>query len=502
MKRILTIGFAAVLAWSQAYGKHPKLAKDLENNNPDATVDVIVQFKQTPTDAHHAKVHSNGGKDKARLDLIKSGAYSMPAGEVQGLADDPEVAYISPDRPVHGALDNAVPAIGADIARSYGWDGKDIGVAIIDSGIHDTADLAGRIAHKESLLPSERNADDEYGHGTHVAGIIAGNGSKSDHKYLGVAPKVKLVCLRVLDDHGRGQDSFVIAAIQKAIELKKKHNIRVLNLSLGRPIYESFRTDPLCQAVEVAWKAGIVVVVAAGNEGRNNSTGNDGYGTIASPANDPYVITVGSMKSQGTPSRGDDLIASYSSKGPTTIDFTVKPDLVAPGNLVVAAQGKGLTVLEQTFPANVVAKEYLRLSGTSVAASMVSGAVALLLDKEPTLTPDQVKARLMKSASKNFPMFSVNTDPVTCAVYRSQYDIFTIGAGYLDIMAALMSTETPLPGARAVSPLAVFDPQASMIWAVADPTPICSNSAVWGSSAVWGTSAVWGSSGVWGTSAV
>ena len=154
-------------------------------------------------------------------------------------------------------------------------------------------------------------------------GLIAGDGLSStgflySKTFKGIAPGAKIVNLRVLDANGASTDSVVIAAIDKAISLKSTYNIRVINLSMGRAVYESYKLDPLCQAVEKAWKNGIVVVVAAGNNGRFQPT--NGYGTVTSPANDPYVITVGSMKTMGTPQRDDDLIASYSSKGPTLID--------------------------------------------------------------------------------------------------------------------------------------------------------------------------------------
>src|SRR6202041_158112 len=227
---------------------------------------------------------------------------------------------------------------------------------------------------------------DAYGHGTHVSGIIGGNGSASGagtgyaQRIAGMAPNVNIINFRVLDQNGAGTDSQVIAAIQRAIQLKSQYNIGVINLSLGRPVFESYTLDPLCQAVEQAWKAGIVVVVAAGNDGRDNSLGTSGYGTIAAPGNDPYVITVGAMNTMGTPSRADDQIASYSSKGPTLFDHVVKPDLVAPGNRIVSLYSSGLT-LNHLFPGNEIpyslyqvngnsgaSDTYYRLSGTSMAA--------------------------------------------------------------------------------------------------------------------------------------
>jgi serine protease AprX len=143
----------------------------------------------------------------------------------------------------------------------------------------------------------------------------------------GIAPNVNIINFHALGQTGQGTDSSVIHAISKAISQKNQYNIRVLNLSLGRPVYESYALDPLCQAVEAAWKAGIVVVVAAGNDGRTNYSIYNGYGTITAPGNDPYVITDGAMNTKGTPDRFDDTMTSYSSKGPTAIDHIVKPDL-------------------------------------------------------------------------------------------------------------------------------------------------------------------------------
>ena len=166
---------------------------------------------------------------------------------------------------------------------------------------------------------------------------MAGDASQSTggnytRTFRGIAPNANLINLRVLDGTGAGTDSAVIAAIQKAISLKNTWNIRVINLSLGRAVFESYTLDPLCKAVEYAWQNGIVVVAAAGNGGRDNTHTTNGYATITAPGNDPLVITVGAMKDERTLTRSDDMVASYSSKGPTLIDHVVKPDLVAPGN--------------------------------------------------------------------------------------------------------------------------------------------------------------------------
>src|SRR5215471_14374531 len=192
------------------------------------------------------------------------------------------------------------------------------------------------------------------------------------------------------DKRARGTDSSVINAINQAISLKNQYNIRVMNLSLGRPVYESYTLDPLCQAVEAAWKAGIVVVVAAGNDGRTNYSAYNGYGSITAPGTDPYVITVGAMNTKATPDRSDDVMTSYSSKGPTAIDHIVKPDLVAPGNRIVSLQAPG-SYLATHYPALAIQSpgvcvlggctsgksgQYLRLSGTSMATPVVAGAAA------------------------------------------------------------------------------------------------------------------------------
>ena len=247
-----------------------------------------------------------------------------------------------------------------------------------------------------------------------------------------MAPGANLVNLRVLDANGSGTDAQVIAAIQRAIALKNTYNIRVINLSLGRNVFKSYTQDPLCQAVEAAWQAGLVVVVAAGNNGRNNSLHTNGYGMIGAPGNDPYVLTVGATRTMQTASKNDDRIASFSSKGPSLIDHIVRPDLVAPGNNIASLLSPGST-LDSKHPSGEVSpvsyggngkKQYFVLSGTSMATPVVSGAAALLLQQNSALTPDQVKARLMKTADKMlFPAYDQMFEPVSGTTYQFQYDI-------------------------------------------------------------------------------
>src|SRR5215468_9035449 len=382
-------------------GSHrEKLSPELRGSLQGRSVDVIVQYRGKPTARHYARVARAGGTSKVHLEGIRGAAFHLPGSALRTLANDPDVAYISPDRPVRSFLSNAAPAVNAPYAWALGYDGSGIGVAVVDSGISGHDDLKDTNGHNRIVYQENFAADggtaDTYGHGEHIAGIIGGTGKDSTCSNCysvirGIAPNVTLINLRALDKNGKGTDSSVINAINRAIQLKNSYNIRVLNLSVGRPIFESYKLDPLCQAVESAWKAGIVVVVSAGNEGRNDSAGTNGYGTITAPGNDPYVITVGAMKPMGTADRGDDLIASYSSKGPTLFDHIAKPDIVAPGNQTISTLASTNAQIVSLYPQNAVAYNaysntggnsaspyYFTLSGTSMATPVVSGAAALL----------------------------------------------------------------------------------------------------------------------------
>src|SRR5262249_11423407 len=249
----------------------------------------------------------------------------------------------------------------------------------------------------------DASPNDEYGHGTHVAGIIAGANTKTTPLFTGgIAPGANLINVRVLNDNGTGYTSDVLAGIDWVIANKSNYNIRVMNLSLGHPVTEPCATDPLCQAVGRAYAAGIVVVAAAGNYGMTPDGKKMILGGIVSPGNSPFAITVGALATMGTTNRSDDAVTTYSSRGPTEYDFTVKPDVAAPGNKIVSLEAynsylsKYYSGLHQ---AGSGTNAYMQLSGTSMAAPMVSGAVALLLQGTPSMNAAQVKFSLQIGAT-------------------------------------------------------------------------------------------------------
>src|SRR5437773_2630337 len=300
-------------------------------------------------------------------------------------AEPPEVA--PPDQ-ISGAYARVVKA---HRVWELGIAGRGVTVAILDSGVAADADL---IEPENRILTSvnfadQRLASDPGGHGTHIAGIVAGNGNRSDGEFTGVAPQANVVDVRVLGSTGSGRISSVIRGIEWVLAHRAVYNSRVINLSFGAPARLSYRVDPMSAAVEIAWRRGLVVVAASGNGGPARDT-------VLTPGIDPYVITVGATDDRGTIGRGDDLLAWFSAWG--SPDSNAKPDLVAPGRRIVSLRVPG-SALDTLFPDRVVVAQngatYFRLTGTSMATAVVSGAAALLLQRRPTLTPDQVKALLV-----------------------------------------------------------------------------------------------------------
>jgi serine protease AprX len=276
---------------------------------------------------------------------------------------------------------------GATKAWADGIDGSGVSVAVIDTGISTTGDLAGKVIDGYDFSGEDDYTNDTFGHGTFVAGTIAGSGAASNGAVKGVAPGANLVALKVAGADGSSDVLRVISAVQWAVNHAAQDNIRVLNLSLGTDSTQNWRIDPLNAAVEGAWRAGLVVTVAAGN---------NGSGGIGKPADDPYVITVGATDDATTVTGGDDTVAPFSSVGPTAAGLA-KPDLLAPGTHIVSSRASGSTV-DATYPESEVGTSYFRGSGTSFAAPQVAGAVALLLQQRPNLSNNYIKGMLKRTA--------------------------------------------------------------------------------------------------------
>jgi serine protease AprX len=386
----------------------PALAT-LAERAPSRPVEVIVQLAQGTERAQAASaVRSLGGRVTRDLHVINAVVASMPAAGARDLAARPGVRAVSLNGAVRPQVnsDALATSFNASIQSTDVWGsttGKGVGVAVVDTGIAgdlpdfrvSNGDRSSRVIGSAVVHPDATTATDRFGHGTHVAGIIAGDsqGRSGDDRlrgrYRGVAPDANLISIKASDDAGNSTVLDVIYGIQFAVDHKAEYNIRVLNLSLESTVAESYRTDPLDAAVESAWFKGIVVVAAAGNRGT------DADAVSYAPGNDPYVISVGAVDDRGTDWTSDDRLAAWSSRG-TTQDGVAKPDVFAPGSGIVSNLAPG-SAFAGMCPTCVVEGQYIRAGGTSMSAPMVSGAVALALQYEPTLTPDQVKGLLMIS---------------------------------------------------------------------------------------------------------
>src|SRR4051794_1859183 len=278
-------------------------------------------------------------------------------------------------------------AIGLDAVPNK-YQGDDVTVASIDTGVTETPNLAGRIRARVDLT-ADRDGIDHFGHGTHMAGLIAGDGETSDGAFDGAAPETSLVSVKVAGWDGATDVSTVIAALQWVVSNAARLDIRVVNLSWGTDASRGYGVDPLDRAVERAWQAGLVVVVSAGNAG-------PGPGTVSKPADDPYVVTVGAADTNGTAAGADDTLAPFSSRGPTA-DGVAKPDLVAPGVSLPSDRAPGSTI-DTLRPAARVGDAHFKGSGTSQAAAVAAGVAARMLEATPALTNDEVKGVLLATA--------------------------------------------------------------------------------------------------------
>jgi serine protease AprX len=482
------------ISTSVPHNIHPLLLSMAEGN-PNATISIIVQ-KTARNSSVEETAKQLGATISQDLWIINGFAAEIKASNVLQLAQVNGVRWISWDAPVqqtdctdctnNDSLANAyIKAINADKAWAKELQGKGIGVAVVDSGVNWQTDLytpsgvnrvVANVAYNNGY---NQTTFDAYGHGSHVAGVIGGNGRMSNGMYVGVAPQSNIINVKVSDDlnAGRTTDKNVVAGLQWILQNKTKYNIRVVNISINGSVDESYHTNPLDAAAEVLWFNGIVVVVSAGNKGSNK---------LYPPANDPFVITVGAVDDKGTAALSDDAMASFSAYG-TTVDKFNKPDLVAPGKNIVSLMGNG-TGMPVDHPANIVrvngAAVYFRMSGTSTSAPIVAGAVALLLQDEPKLNPDQVKYRLKATANKSW----------------SGYDANKAGAGYLDVMAAVKGTTTQTANTGLTASKLLWKGTIIPAWGSVDWGSVDWGSVDWGSvdwgSVDWG-SVDWGSD-YWG----
>jgi serine protease AprX len=360
----------------------------LADSSPGSKVRVIVQSTEGSSKAeNYAKLH---GQVKKRLEAANGAAVELSAGQLKQLAKQPGLT-ITPDNAValNGFSSNQLWPYQQGFANLWGLASFSMpAIAIVDSGIQNRLDFMGRI--RASVKLSSSSADsygDGRGHGTMVAGIAAG----SIAGLAGAAPSAPLVDVDVVDDKGMAYVSDVIAGIDWIIANKSRYGIRVANLSLSAPA-GSIRNNPLNDAVERLWFNGVVVVASAGNYGVNGQKTT----VRTSPANDPFVITVGAADVGSSSGLWDDSMAPWSAYGYTADGFR-KPDLAASGRYMVGPVPSGSTLASER-PGNVVSTGYMRLSGTSFSAPVVAGAAAQLIARHPDWTPDRVKGALLATA--------------------------------------------------------------------------------------------------------
>jgi serine protease AprX len=421
VRRLTTVATATALAVGLS-GPAAALASPEALADP---VEVIVQEAAGAGDLPEQAVTALGGTVEEPLGIIGGFTATLPGDRLPALRAAVGVLSVTENAPVE--LLDAVPAevrdqvgsmfrvthevTGATALWERGINGRGVDVALLDSGVVPVEGLTGRdkvvygpdLSFESQVCDEDRCGAgpqqhlDTYGHGTHMAGIIAGRDSDANPRtfrdpntFAGVAPGSRIVSLKLADAFGATDVSQVIAGIDWVVQNKNRNglNIRVLNLSFGTDGVQPYQLDPLTYAVEQAWHAGIVVVVAAGN---------GGFGTpkLNNPAYDPYVIAVGGADSRGTYDVQDDVVPAWSSTG----DGTRNPDVVAPGASIVSLRSPG-SYLDESYPNARQGERFFRGSGTSQAAAVVSGAAALLVQQRPSATPDQIKALLMGTAQR------------------------------------------------------------------------------------------------------
>lgn len=369
-------------------GLHPVLTESFGTNG---TISVILRVT---AEFDEADLVAMGARVTSRWPFIQSIGADLPAGSQTSLASVRGVRAVIPDSPVIATTTGLLD--GGSLVNSYnetvkapsvwglGYDGTGVTIAVVDTGLTWGAgtDLGERVKASTSVNTLSLGHHDEYGHGSHVAGIIAGDGRNSNRAYMGIAPGASLISVKFSDALGNAHERNLLDALQWVFDNRETHKIRVVNISAVVGTRQSYRESPTAAAVEQLWLNGVVVVVAAGNRGTNVCA------VCYAPASDPHVITVGAVDDLGTKRSNDDTLAEWSSRG-LTLDGHHKPDVMAPGNRMVSYMPYG--AIRSSYPQNAVDANYFRMGGTSMSAPVVSGVVALILQAKPDLTPDQVK---------------------------------------------------------------------------------------------------------------
>jgi len=292
---------------------------------------------------------------------------------------------------ISAQLNDARKVVKADTVHEKGYFGRNISTAVLDTGVSLVKDLAhpqNRVIAFRDFINKKKEPYDDNGHGTHVSGIVAGSGANSDGKYMGIAPKSNIVSVKILDSEGKGNSTNALLGISWVIENAEKYNIRIINLSIGTK--DKGIPDPLVKAVEKCWDSGIVVVIAAGNNGPQK-------GSVTSPGTSRKVITVGASDDKKTSSIWGDILEDYSGRGPTR-EWITKPDIIAPGSKIISCLSPNCNIVVNNSDNEIIDKYYISISGTSMATPIVSGAIALLLERYPYLYPDDVKLMIKKCA--------------------------------------------------------------------------------------------------------
>ncbi|GAA0335148.1 serine protease AprX [Bacillus carboniphilus] len=359
---------------------------------------VIIEFEKENYQIGCHEVHqvldsSSRCKVKKEFSTVPCcSAVVTPAGLDEILNNCKSVKKIYLNREVKALLDTAVGSANARsiVRNNTTLTGKNVTVAVIDTGVYPHLDLSGRIIDFVDLVNQRQEIYDDNGHGTHCAGDIAGNGAASSGRYVGPAPEANIVGVKVLDKMGSGSLDTVMQGVEWCIqqnESNPNYKIDIISMSLGSTAQRMAGedSDPMVQMVEEAWARGIVVCVAAGNEGPEPET-------IASPGISNKVITVGAYDDRETEARSDDDVASFSSRGPTVYGVA-KPDLLAPGVNIVSLRSPD-SFIDKLQKSSRVDTEYFSMSGTSMATPICAGIVALMLEYNPNYSPDDIKTLL------------------------------------------------------------------------------------------------------------